>query len=150
FDGVAGQRVSLGFTTPGAATVSLLNPDGTSAASSSNGDDIDTVLGGTGTYTIVVDPLGSNTGSFALTLSQPALGSLVIDGPPVSVNLRSGQDGRLTFTGTAGQRVSLAASDIVGLSPDCTNTHAGDITLTILKPDGAVLATRGLGLCGED
>jgi YD repeat-containing protein len=150
FDGVAGQRVSLGFTTPGPATVSLLNPDGATGASSSNGDDIDTVLGVTGTYTISLDPLGSNTGSFALTLTQPALGSLVIDGPPVAVNLRSGQDGRLTFTGTAGQRVSLAASDIVGLSPDCTTTHANDVTLSILKPDGTVLATRGVGLCGED
>src|SRR5262245_5472022 len=150
FDGVAGQRVSLGFTTPGVATVSLLNPDGTTGAYSTNGDDIDTVLGVTGTYAIVVDPFGASTGSFALTLTQPALGSLVIDGPPVSVNLRSGQDGRLTFAGTAGQQVSLAASDIVGLSPDCTTTHANDITLSILKPDGAVLATRGIGLCGED
>ena len=64
----------------------------------------------TGTYTIVVDP-GALTVNLTLTVSEPVTGTITIDGPSVPVTLnRPGQDARLTFEGTAGQRRRTWAS----------------------------------------
>ena len=125
FEGAAGQRVSLGvsevsFNTGGAVSggkVAILRPDGTTLASgsiSTGGNDIDTEpLPDTGTYTIVVNPPGVRTVSLSLTLSEPIAGTIAIGGPSVSVTLnRPGQDARLTFNGTGGQRVKLGVNDV--------------------------------------
>jgi RHS repeat-associated protein len=89
----------------------------------------------TGTYTIVLDIVSSGgTDTFTLTLSEdlPPV-PITIDGAPVVLTVaRRAQRTPLTFTGTAGQRLSL------GLG---ATTMASKVT--ILKPDGATQIQQG-------
>jgi YD repeat-containing protein len=146
FDGTAGQRVSLGVSAvsfgngAGLPEVSLLGPYGTTLARklvSRLGDDIDMEpLPDTGTYTIVVDPVAL-TGSLTLTLSKPVTGTITIGGPSVPVIIdKPGQDARVTFEGTAGQRMDLGVSEV------SFGTGAGAIDVSILHPEGTTLASR--------
>src|SRR5439155_25613224 len=121
FSGTAGQRVSLAVTqsTLSSETVSIVNPDGTTLASvkplgTANGF-IDTkVLPVTGTYTILIQPLGTGTGSVTLTLYNvpaDASGSTTPGGSAVSVSVGTpGQGAQVTFAGVAGRRISLLVS----------------------------------------
>ena len=129
----------VSFGTGNHAILSILKPNGTTLVSTTvgtNGGDLDTEpLPDTGTYTVVVDPEGSSfnpgatTASLALTLSEPMSGAITIGGPSVPIMLnRPGQNARLTFEGTAGQRVSLGIIDFSGERP--------------LRPDGTVLASN--------
>jgi YD repeat-containing protein len=115
FQGTAGQRVSLKMSPGPIGGVSVRKPDGSELASGSVGavtSFIDTqVLPATGTYAIAVDPLGTATGNVTLTLYDvPAdLTGTISTGTPLTVNLDTpGRNGSWTFSGTAGQRVSLA------------------------------------------
>lgn len=143
FDGTVGQRVSVlasGTTIPNWKTLSILKPDGTTLASSTytgSGTFINTqTLPATGTYTAFLDPDGTGTGSAALTIYDvPAdiSGPIVPGGAAVPVTLTTpGQNARLTFSGTSGQRVSLYASGI---------TISNWKVLSILKPDGTTLTS---------
>jgi YD repeat-containing protein len=137
FSGAAGQQVSLNSTrTIPAWVLSILNPDG-STLGSANGLFIDNkTLPATGAYTILVNPVDMHTGNATLTLYNVAdvTGSLTIGEPPVSTTiLYPGQRSRLTFSGTAGQKVSLQ-----GL-----NNTMGLLTLSIQNPDGTTLITIG-------
>ena len=121
FAGTAGQEVSLRMTdvTIGSilsgTTVSVRRPDGTTIASTSvgtNGGFLDgRTLPVTGTYTVVVDPAGGNTGALTLTLDEvpsDVVDTIAADGVAVTVTtFVAGQDARLDFSGTAGRRVSL-------------------------------------------
>jgi hypothetical protein len=146
FDGTAGQRISLGVSdvtfgnNVGVLEVSILGPYGATLANklmSSSGDDIDTdPLPDSGTYTIVVDP-GALTASLILTVSEPVTGTITIDGPPAPVVIdKPGQDARLTFDGTAGQRMNLGVSEV------SFETAAGAMEVSILRPDGTKLASK--------
>ena len=140
FVGTAGQRLSLAFTSVTAdAQVKILKPDGTTFTTTyaSSGVVLDLPdLPVTGTYTIWVDPAQAATGSLTLTLSEEITGTITIDGASVTLNLaRPGQRARLTFSGTAGQRLGL------GLTSHTIFTS----TTTILKPDGSGLGSVGLG-----
>jgi len=155
FEGTAGQRLDLGVSElsfgsgPGFAVVevSILHPDETTLASrfvTSSGRGIHPdLLPATGTYTIVVDPQDAQTVSVTLTLSEPLTGALTIDGPSVPITLRPGQNARLTFGGTAGQRVSLGVTEV----SFGTGSHA---VLSILKPDGTPLVSTTVGTSGGD
>ena len=151
FDGTSGQRVSL-LGTNGVSGqvlgcdvgVSILNPFASPLAPStcmegSGFIDVKT-LTAAGTYTILVDPAGTATGSVTLTLYDvPAdfSGSITPNGSSVTATmLTRGQNGALTFTGTAGQRISLAGTD--GISGQVG--LGCDVFVSILKPDGSVLA----------
>lgn len=140
FTGTAGQRISLN----GSSTFStcwnlgINKPDGTQLTntfSCGNGIFIEPlVLPDSGTYTVILDPIGAGVGGGTATLyeSNDVTGSIVIDGPPVNVTLGTpGQNGRLSFTGTAGQRVSLLGS----------STFTSCWTLAINKPDGTSLTS---------
>src|SRR5207247_1369536 len=115
--------------------VSLLKPDGvtslgsTSIVGSSGFLDTKT-LATAGTYTVLVDPKTTAVGGLTLTLYDvPAdvTGPIVAGGAPVSVTTTTpGQNARLTFTGAAGQRVSLKITN---------RTHAR-VGVGLLKPDG--------------
>src|SRR5207253_313450 len=137
FSGAAGQRVSLNITNGSFGTntccairVSIQNPDGSNLVSptyeANTGGFIDTVtLPTTGTYTIVIDPQGTTTGSGTLNLYDvpaDASGSITIGGPSVVTGVGTpGQNARVTFTGTAGQRVNLnLASVTIGTSTCCS------------------------------
>jgi IPT/TIG domain-containing protein/Big-like domain-containing protein len=150
FDGVAGQRISLLGTNGLTAqilgcdiNVSILKPNATVLAPAtcmeqSGFIDVQT-LPSTGTYTILVDPAGAATGGVTLTLYDvPAdvSGTLTPGGPSVTATMPvPGQNGVLTFSGTAGQRVSLLGTN--GMTGQVA--FVCDVNVTIKKPDATVL-----------
>src|SRR5215213_7729795 len=137
FTGAANQRVSLnlsGVTNPG-AYVSLLRPDGSQQSyvyTGTGGAFMDAqLLPGAGTYTLFIDPQGMNTGAMTLTLyNVPDDGTATITpgGASVPLNLTTpGQNARLTFTGTYGQRVSMNLSSVT----------INGAYVSLLRPDGS-------------
>jgi subtilisin family serine protease len=146
FAGLAGGRISLavGDVTVGTSTccslkVSVLRSNGLYLVAptfvGTKGGFLDTkVLPSTGTYTVLVDPQGSDAGGATLTLYDvppDATGSL-----PLTVSLATpGQNARLTFTGTAGQSVTLRLTNVtLGTSTCC------DGQLYVFRPDGTRLS----------
>jgi hypothetical protein len=138
FTGTQNQRVSVEVISSNVSgTLSLLKPDLSVLASTPVGPAggfLDTtVLPANGTYTFVVDPSGAATGELTFTAHDvPADPSPAITagGPPVTVTTTvAGQNAYLTFTGTAGQKVSVLVSN-VSLNP---------AELDLLKPNGASL-----------
>src|SRR5215211_692790 len=159
FTGVAGQRVSLklsgvtiGSSTCCSAKVSLLKPDASALVGGTlfgtTGGFVDTkVLPVNGTYTVVLDPQGLETGSAPATLYDvppDVRGSLTVGDPSVNVSLGTpGQNATLTFSGTAGQRVTVRASNVtIGTSTCCT------FVLSIKRPDGVVIGSTLFGTNG--
>lgn len=118
FDGTAGQQVSLNITNENFngtnwADFSVIAPGGKTIASLrtyQSGIISDVNLSTTGTYELLVAPESNNTGSVTLQLYSTAddTGTITIGGPPVNVSIATpGQDASLTFSGTAGQQISL-------------------------------------------
>lgn len=146
FTGTAGQWVNLGFTavTISSNTVSLLKPDGTTLESTTintSGGSLDptTTLPTTGTYTIVVNPVGVATGSMTLTLTSPLTGIIALDGASVPISLtKAGQTARFTFSGSAGQWVSLGM----------TGVTINFSTVTLLNPNGTTLQSTSVNTSG--
>jgi subtilisin family serine protease len=145
FDGAAGQRVSikLSATTISSSYVSILEPDGTALGNSTfvgvSGGFVDTqALPSAGSYTILVDPQGTATGSIAATLYDvPAdvIHSTTSGGPALTLALSTpGQNAKVTFPGSAGQRLSLRFTGVTILSS----------YVTILRPDGTQLGSKNL------
>jgi hypothetical protein len=137
FTANAGQRLNLAVTNATLSTpLTILKPDGTSwiTASASNGSVVDTAPAPTtGAYTVVLDPGATTTGSLTLTLSAEVVGSIAMDGPSVSISTtRPGQKARLTFAGTATQRVSLNISGVT----TSTTAYVG-----LLKPNGTPISS---------
>lgn len=151
FPGTEGQRISLGITdvTLGdswccGSRVHIRKPDGTILISTWAGTSfgwLETDLPVTGTYKVQVVPEGSNTGSMTLTLSATVTDSISIGGSPVTVaNTRAGQHARLTFSGTAGQRVSLGITDVTLGDSWCCGS-----SVFIRKPDGTIIGQTWAG-----
>jgi len=141
FSGTAGQRLGLAYTsvTTGWPTqITVFKPDGSGlsgAQTAGDGVQILPVLPTTGTYAILVDPGGSNTGSATFWLSTELTGSISIAGSPELVTLsRPGQRARLTFSGTASQRLSMA---LTGSGFPFWGWVA------VLRPDGSNLGGTG-------
>ena len=137
FDGVAGQRINLGFS---AVTVmqfyaTVYRPDGVAMTTvvgfSTGGGSIDVpVLPMTGTYTIFLDPYVTYIGSITVTASTELTGTITPGGAAVPITIaRVGQNARYTFSGTAGQTVSLGMTAVT-----MTSGYA-----SIIKPDGTNL-----------
>ena len=116
FNGNAGQWISVGVsdTTIGAPTccltsmLSILKPDGTTLQAPMQFFRSGTAtpslqLPVTGTYSIIVDPYNAVAGNATITLSEDLSPSISIDGPPVILTTRIGQNARLFFSGNAGQ-----------------------------------------------
>jgi YD repeat-containing protein len=148
FSGTAGQRVSVGLSdmTWGVGYccdvgfVSVTNPNGTVLLApfgfgNGGGGTPSVVLPVTGTYTILLDPLIGRTGTITVTLSEDLTPAININGSAVNLTFRNGQNARLPFDGTAGQRVSVGVSDMTLATGYCCNIGA----VTIYKPDGTVL-----------
>ena len=91
-----------------------------------------------GTYAVVVDPQSANTGAATLTLYDvppDSGGAIVPGGPAVSVSTTApGQNARLSFDGTAGQRVSARVANVT-----MPNAY-----VSLVKPDGTTLGTKTL------
>jgi hypothetical protein len=77
FSGTSGQQVTVHVTgnTMGSVTVKLLKPDSsqlTSVLSSGSSFNLPTqTLPTTGTYTIAIDPSGTNVGSITVSVTNP-------------------------------------------------------------------------------
>lgn len=147
FSATAGQRVSLkisGVTVSGNSwvNVAILNPSGSTVTSTtvdSNGGFLDVqTLAAAGTYTVLVDPWTTNTGSVMLNLyTVPADASAPITPGGSAVTLATstpGQNAYATFTGALNQRVSLSISGV-------QLTGNSWVTVTIKKPDGSSLSS---------
>jgi len=134
FSGTAGQRIDLGmtFTFVGVTAYFKTADETTTLAAmgmSSPGELHSPALPLTGTYLLVVEPGSPGTGSFAATLSEPVTGTITTDGASVPLSItRIGQRARVTFTGTAGQALSM------GL----TSASVGG-QVTVFSPSGATL-----------
>ena len=146
FSGTSGQWLSLGLTsvTISSSTVTFLKPDGTTLASttigtSGGGLEPPSTLPTTGTYTIVVDPAGTNTGTITLTLMSYLSDTLNLDGAATTTTITPiGRNALYTFTGTAGQWISLGMTAVTIASS----------TVTLWKPDGTQLASTTIGTGG--
>jgi hypothetical protein len=143
FTGTPGHRVSMnvsGGTYTSACYVGLKDPTLTYVTSgwtcgSGATTFVDSVtLNTAGTYTVFVDPQARATGHVTVQLNDcsDVTGTISIDGGAVTATTSvQGQDARLTFTGTAGQRIVVLVTGV-------TNPSA---TVNILKPDGSTEAS---------
>ncbi|GJG96677.1 IPT/TIG domain-containing protein [Cupriavidus pauculus] len=146
FAGVAGQRLGLALesfaNTPsgGYATVSVVSPDSvttlvTCETVSAPGNSCNLpALPSTGTYTVVVTPSNSlRAASGNLILSSDVSAELGTTAPTFQIG-RPGQNGRFTFTATAGENIAINV-----ISPSISQS-----TLTVYGPTGNVLLTRSV------
>jgi YD repeat-containing protein len=155
FSGTAGQRVSLDLTniligqlgTCGSIVTLTDSWGGTFATDtcvSSPSKFIDTVtLPAAGTYRINVNPYDKNVGGMTLRLyNVPAdVTSSVRVGRSVSVSTTTpGQNAKVTFSGSAGQLVTVRL----------TNNTMGSVTVTLRKPDGTALTSATSSAAGFD
>ena len=150
FSGTAGQQISLTLTNSTytgciALATSILKPDGTNLGSTSicgaSGFIDSMTMPVTGTYTVLVDPGGTTTGSVTLQLNtfSDISGTITIGTPLTVTTTGIGQNARYTFSGTTGQQISLTLTN---------STYTGCIALatSILKPDGTTLGSTSI--CG--
>ncbi len=147
FEGTAGQRVSLGLSESSIAsgTVSIWGPEGSKVNGSSTGFGSGSAfmepvtLPATGTYTILVEPSGSDTGNVKLSpyLVVDQTGSLVptAEGASKAVSITTpGQRAVYTVAGTAGEQVSVKTSS--------TSFTGGLYWLEWFNPEGKGIAER--------
>ena len=145
FDGEPGHRVSvkLSASTIGSGVVKTFRPNGTVVSQATFGTSLLVVdpqpLYQQGSFSILVDPAGTNTGSVTLKICDVVdfTGTLApdADGDAVTAPFDTpGQTARYTFAGTQNQRVSLLISP-GPLGP-----------VTILAPDGSTVATGNIGV----
>ena len=151
FAATAGQRIGAGATgttlTPTTVSNLPLNvqrPDGSnltsvtcSKASSGNtaaNCGVQFVANVTGTYTLTVDSQSSSYASTSVQLSSPATGTLSADVGQAVTLTRVGQGAARTFSANSGDSLAL------DVSAGTLTPQQVPITLTVLKPDGSVLA----------
>ena len=162
FSGTAGQRVSLGMSDVtiaqgiccpnGLGDVVVYKPDGTTLLSAfgfwgSGGGTPSFVLPVSGNYSVVVNPFYHWTGNVTVTVSEDLSPPIAIGGPSVPMNFRAGQNGYLSFTGTAGQRVSLGMTDVTIAQGICCPNQVASVV--IYKPDSTtLLSPYGFGAGG--
>jgi RHS repeat-associated protein len=136
FNGTVGQRLSLGLTGStygGTYRTTVYRPDGTANGNtlilSGDGQQDQAALTAAGTYEVVIDPNAPLTGSVTVTLSTEVdAGALSLTGAGSTVAVaRPGQNARVRFDGSVGQRLSLGSTG---------STFGGLYFLTVLRPDG--------------
>ena len=150
FTGSLGQKVSLAIAANsiGAAattglTVTILKPDGTALFTAvpmgTSGGYVDTkTLPAAGAYSVFVNPGSTNVGSVGVTLYNvvDATATLTLGATSSLSTTTPGQNFTPTFTGTAGQRISVAIGNVAVGAPSCCN-----LKVSLLKPDGTALTT---------
>jgi YD repeat-containing protein len=151
FSGTAGQYLGLNIDAIGGslvnATVTVLKPDDsqldqgtltdTCAGNACSGV-MDINLGplpSTGTYTVLIQETSGGGETLQIELWSPAGGALSI-GTSQQVSTNSGQPIEDTFSGTAGQYLSLSVSANGG--------SMGGALVTVLNPDGSQLTHGAL------
>jgi YD repeat-containing protein len=136
FDATSGQRLDLGVT---GSTLqwrtTILAPDGSTVVTQIGGNGNAALhtplLTQTGTHTILLAPIDPTTGTLTYTLSAEVTGTITPGGAALPVSIpRTGQRARISFTGTANQRVSLSGTGVT--------LSAG---VSLLRADGSFLGT---------
>jgi hypothetical protein len=134
FDGTAGQQVCFNITNGTmSGSMILYNPDGSvllGIIPFSSSTFIDTMtLPATGTYSALIAPVSSQTGSISFTaVNAPDVTATLTSGTQVSLSTTGiGQSIRTTFAGANGQRVSVQA------------VTQQACTVSVLNPDGSNL-----------
>ncbi len=153
FDGLQGQRVGVEIAdvamgpnlTCLSAVQALDSGNGVlaSAACVQNGDDFiePVLLQREGTYAVLVDPFPTRTGTMTLLLHDvppDETGTIVPGGAAETATItKPGQNALRTFTGTAGQAISLEENNVtIGVNLICgTDVY-------IRNPDESVLASN--------
>jgi hypothetical protein len=144
FSGTVGQQVSAqitGSTITGcpALALTLMRPNGTTrgtpVTTCNDQAFLDSLtLDANGTWSLVVDPIGANSGTATLngfTFADDN-GAADLSGKAAYLNFnKPGQNARWTFTGTTGQRISEYVTDST-LSP-CA------FSISLVRPDGTTL-----------
>jgi hypothetical protein len=157
FSGTLGQRVSANLTDVNYASgkLRIVSPDLTqlytpALAFGPAGNFLEPKsLPATGTYTIQVDPQLLATGSATVQLyavpadpSSPITACTALPCTPTTATTTApGQNAGLTFSGTAGQRVSVLAGNA---------TYGLPLKLSILKPDATPLFSPAITVGGFD
>ena len=161
FSGTAGGRVSMTVTNVTATNtvVQIKKPDGTSLGSAvtvrATGAYIDPVtLPVTGTYTISINPPSQTVGDLTFSLFDVAAdqsGTLPIgSGPTPFVFAAPGQNGAFTFSGTAGQKVTLTATDVSLAQTTLSIKKPGNINVVsaTIRTTGGILGPVALPVTG--
>jgi len=154
FAGIAGHRISVRISSSSVTsyTLSVKAPDGTIIKTAGTWGATGGFLGPvtlpnqTGTYKFVITPASTLKGRWTVAawdIPADVTGPITADGTQVTQTYSApGQNGTLTFTGTAGQRVSLLAG--AGSA-----TTIKSVTVGIKAPSGAtVLASTSVGIGG--
>lgn len=164
FSGTAGQVVSFDVGDPGVYTqvtpfavqVTIFNPDSSVLATSGMmtklalPDQLEgeafidaTVLPATGTYSILINPAGTYTGYFSTQLDfvpSNASGTVTVGGSPTTINITvPGQNGSVTFSGTASQSVTVHAPNNLNANSNIFSCYA---TVELIAPDSTVLVSQ--------
>jgi len=145
----SGDRLSFTFTgvTGSVGKMWIKNPDGTvlvpSQTVSGSGIMVEpVVVGQTGDYHVFLNPTADNTGSVtvrAYTVPPDMVHDVAVDGTPDSMVFTiPGQNGKIRFTASAGQEVSINLGSSVA-----------DTDYQILKPNGNELDSGSFDTSGE-
>jgi hypothetical protein len=149
FSGTAGHRLSVRISsaTIKSYTISVKNPDGTTLKSAGPWNVTGGFLGPlamatTGTYKIVIAPASTYIGKAvvqAWDVPADLVTAIPTDGTLTTQTYTApSQNGTLTFSGTAGQRIALLAGG--------GSTTARNVSVSIKAPSGAtVLAAASVG-----
>jgi hypothetical protein len=129
FTGTAGQYLGLSASVSGNynAQISILKPDGTPLMPQGtlssycvqgrcSGSTIVNLgpLPTNGAYTILLQETSGGSATVSLSLAAPAGGSLTVNGPRQNASINSGQPILDTFSGVAGQSLSVTVSETSG------------------------------------
>jgi hypothetical protein len=162
FDGVAGQRVAVKVSgvTVGTSTCCSMKVSVAGVTQpllmGRNGGFVDPMrLPSTGTYSVLVDPQGTDAGSVTLQaydVPEDVGGSIAPGGAPVTVTTTApGQKAVLTFAGVAGQRVALKLSGVtIGTSTCCSTavSISGLVNGQLVGTSGGFVDTKVLPSTG--
>ncbi len=114
---------------------------------SATGRILDARIPADGTYTVLLNQPYAEAASATVTLVQDVIDNLAVDGPSLTVTLTApGQNARLSFMGTAGQRLGLGLTAVtIGTSTCCGSR------VSVVGPDGKAVGTAiSLGTNGAE
>lgn len=151
FSGTADQQISVALTnnTMAAVTVSLLKPDGTSLTSSTSSASSFTLstqtLPTTGTYTVKIDPSGTNTGSISVAASAISSSATLqadyqfqntrnssVGSPPALADLGTNSFSSATVDSTSTTVLTFSQNDGLSLSSTSGVVPNGTYTIVML------------------
>ncbi|MDQ1744453.1 MAG: hypothetical protein QOE23_2792, partial [Pseudonocardiales bacterium] len=147
FSGTANQRVFVKVTGNTAEATScvalaLVNPSGSNVVTGSGcsaSSYLDTTtLPSDGTYTFRFNPGGTDAGSATIAIYTVPADSIIpvsADGTPTTITTSIGQNGKLTFSGSTGQRIFVNITNSTARSSSCP-------VFTLLSPSGSTVVSK--------